>query len=82
MRGVSISAESANGCAKAALDVRFGVGLAAYVARVEAAGQPGVGCAFNNCAAVGKEGHLVWFFPESKDEFIPVHIAVGFEALA
>ena len=56
--------------------------LAADETGVEAAGNGGIGGAFDDGAAVGEEGHLVGGVPEFQDEVIVADRAVGLKAEA
>ena len=54
--------------------------LASYVARVQTAGDGGVGGAFDDGAAVGEESYLVGVVPEFQDEIVVTHYAVRLKA--
>ena len=52
----------------------------AHIPRVQAPGNSRVGGPFDDCAAVGKQRHLVWFVPELEDELVVTHHPVRLES--
>ena len=70
----------AEGHELSALRLRIWSSLSSYVASVEAAGDRGVGGAFDNGAAIGEKCHLVGLVPEFQDEVVVADHAMRLEA--